>query len=131
MEARVPRLFVISAGNVRDVRSEDDHLDRSDVEAVEDPAQSWNGLTVGAHSEHDDMSGASADFEGYVPIARRGELSPTSRTSVSFDRKRWPFKPDVVATGGNLARNPDGLAVDTPPNLAVLTTRLQRPGEGY
>lgn len=130
-EARVPRLFVISAGNVRDVRSADDHLDRSDVEAVEDPAQSWNGLTVGAYSEHDDMSGASADFEGYIPIAPRGELSPTSRTSVSFDRKRWPFKPDVVAAGGNLARTPDRSAVDTPPNLAVLTTRLQHPGEGY
>lgn len=130
-EPRVPRLFIVSAGNIRDVRAEDDHLDRSDAEAVEDPAQSWNALTVGAYSELDDMSGSIADFANYVPISARGELSPASRTSVSFDRKRWPFKPEVVASGGNLARTPDGTGVDTPPNLAVLTTRFQGIGEGY
>lgn len=130
-EPRRPRLFVISAGNIRDVTATDDHLARSDLEQVEDPAQSWNALTVGAYSGSDDMSGAPADFTGYVPIAQRGELSPVSRTSVLFDRKKWPFKPDVVADGGNVAASPDRTAVDTPPNLALLTTRLQRPGEGF
>lgn len=130
-EARRSRLFIVSAGNIRDIRAEDDHLDRSDAEAVEDPAQSWNALTVGAYAEHDAMDHALEAFKGYVPIAPRGELSPTSRTSVSFDQKRWPFKPDVVASGGNLARTPDGTGVDSPENLAILTTRLQRPGEGY
>lgn len=130
-EPRRPRLFVVSAGNIRDVTATDDHLARSDLEPVEDPAQSWNALSVGAYSEQDDMSGAPADFAGYVPIAPRGELSPVSRTSVVFDRKKWPFKPDVVANGGNLAASPDRTGVDTPPNLALLTTRLQRPGEGF
>lgn len=130
-EAPRPRIFVISAGNVRDVRAEDNHLDRSDAEAVEDPSQSWNALTVGAYAEHDAMDHALDIFEGYVPIAPRGELSPTSRTSVSFDQKRWPFKPEVVAPGGNIARSPAGTEVDTPENLAILTTRMQRPGEGY
>ena len=130
-EAPAPRLFVVSAGNIRDVRAEDNHLDRSDAESVEDPAQAWNALTVGAYAEHDAMDHAPDIFAGYVPVAARGELSPVSRTSVSFDQKRWPFKPDVVAPGGNLARTPDGNGVDTPENLAILTTRLQRPGEGY
>jgi hypothetical protein len=130
-EEPTPRLFVISAGNIRDVQANDDHLDRSDAEAVEDPSQSWNALTVGAYAEHDAMDHAPDIFRGYVPVARRGELSPTSRTSVSFDQKRWPFKPDVVAPGGNLARTPDGTGVDTPENLATLTTRMQRPGEGF
>ncbi|WP_193046845.1 S8 family peptidase [Mycolicibacterium baixiangningiae] len=129
-EPRRPRLFVISAGNIRDLTATDDHLVRSDVEPVEDPAQSWNALTVGAYSHRDDMSGAPADFASYVPIAKRGELSPVSRTSVVFDRTRWPFKPDVVADGGNVAASPDRTDVDTPPNLALLTTRLQRPGQG-
>lgn len=130
-EEPTPRLFVVSAGNIRDVRAEDDHLDRSDAEGVEDPAQSWNALAVGAYAEHDAMDNAPDIFAGYVPIAARGELSPASRTSVSFDQKRWPFKPDVVAPGGNLARTPDGSGVDTPENLAILTTRLQHPGEGF
>ncbi len=130
-EPRRPRLFVVSAGNIRNLIATDDHLDRSNVEPVEDPAQSWNAVTVGAYSENDDMAGAPADFAGYVPLAQRGELSPVSRTSVVFERKRWPFKPDVVADGGNVAASPDSTDVDTPPNLALLTTRLQRPGEGF
>ncbi|WP_312098632.1 S8 family peptidase [Corynebacterium dentalis] len=124
-EPRTPRLFVVSAGNIRDVHPGDDHLDRSDAEPVEDPAHAWNALTVGAYSEHDDMSGAPPEFAGYEPIAKRGELSPASRTSVSFPRKRWPFKPDVVANGGNYVRSPDGTETDIPPNLGVLTTRHQ------
>lgn len=128
---RFPRLFVVSAGNIRDVRAEDAHLDRSDAESVEDPAQAWNAISVGAYSEHDSMAGAHRDFAGYVPIAAAGELSPVSRTSVSFDRKHWPFKPEVVASGGNLARTPDGTGIDTPPNLGVLTTRHRSLGEGY
>ena len=55
-----------------------------------------------ADAEHDAMDHALDIFEGYVPVAPRGELSPTSRMSVSFDQKRWPFKPEVVAPGGNL-----------------------------
>ncbi len=130
-EPRRPRLFVVSAGNIRDVNGTDDHLSRSDVEPVEDPAQSWNALTVGSFSSHDDMSGAPVDFAGYRPIAPRGELSPVSRTSVLFDRKKWPFKPDVVADGGNVAASPDRTHVDTPPNLALLTTRFRTPGAGF
>ncbi len=129
-EPRKPRLFVISAGNIRDSLASDDHLARSDLEPVEDPAQAWNALTVGAYTEKDDMSGAPAAFDGYVPIAPRGELAPVSRTSVVFDRRKWPFKPDVVAEGGNVAASPDGTSVDTPENLAILTTRLQLPGGG-
>lgn len=124
------RLFVVSAGNIRDVRGVDDHLDRSDLEPVEDPAQSWNSLTVGAFTNLDDMSTAISDFSDYVPLAPRGELAPTSRTSVVFNKSKWPVKPDVVAEGGNVARNPDGSHVDTPENLAILTTRLHGPGMG-
>jgi hypothetical protein len=147
-EAAHPRLFVISAGNIRDLDPADDHLDRSDLEPVEDPAQAWNAITVGAYTEKDDMDGAHPSFKGYTPVASRGELSPTSRTSVLFQRRKpdptdgdeaatnsstwmWPFKPEVVAEGGNVAASPDRTQVDTPDNLAVLTTRLQLPGQGY
>lgn len=130
-EPPTPRLFVISAGNIVDPVATDNHLDRSDLEQVEDPAQAWNALAVGAYTDRDDMSGAHPAFSGYTPIAPRGELSPVSRTSVLFNKSKWPFKPDVIAEGGNVASSPDGSSVDTPENLAVLTTRLQEPGGGY
>lgn len=129
-EPRTPRLFVISAGNITTIHPSDDHLDRSDLSPVEDPAQSWNALAVGAYSRHDDMAEAPTVFAGYVPIAARGELSPVSRTSVLHGAE-WPFKPEVVADGGNVAASPDKTSVDTPPNLGVLTTRMQQPGSGY
>ena len=126
-EPRHPRLLIISAGNIPtpDLRPLDDHLEHCDTEPVEDPAQAWNTLTVGAYSARDDMVDAPAVFAGWVPMAPLGELSPVSRTSVPFDRAKWPVKPDVVADGGNVARSPDGTLADTPANLALLTTRLQ------
>ena len=129
-EPRTPRLFVVSAGNIDAIDPADDHLDRSDLSPVEDAAQSWNTLTVGAYSRHDDMAGAPTAFAGYVPIAARGELSPVSRTSV-LHGGQWPFKPEVVADGGNVAASPDKTSADTPSNLGVLTTRLQRLGSGF
>lgn len=125
-----PRLFVISAGNIRDPRAEDDYLARCDGEPIEDPAQAWNALTVGAYSANDDMRSAPEDFTGYEPIAPAGDLAPTSRTSVSFAHADWPFKPDVVADGGNLLRSPDGGNVDRSDHLSVLTTRFQPSGTG-
>jgi hypothetical protein len=125
------RLLIVSAGNIRDLRAGDDAVSRSDLEPVEDPAQAWNALTVGAFTTKDDMTRADPGFAGYSPIASSGELSPVSRTSVVFERKKWPFKPEVVAEGGNWAASPDGLAVDAPENLGVLTTRLTTPGAGY
>ena len=120
-----PRLFVISAGNIRDIFPTDDHLDRCDSEPVEDPAQAWNALTVGAYTDKADMGGADPIFDGYTPLAPRGELAPVSRTSVEFEGSKWPFKPDVDAEGGNVAVSPDRLSAHTPESLAVLTTRLQ------
>ncbi|WP_198537039.1 MULTISPECIES: S8 family peptidase [unclassified Streptomyces] len=112
------RLFVVSAGNVREWHV--DHLTRSDLEPVEDPAQAWNVLTVGAYTERDDMSEAPVGYSGWSPLAPRGELSPHSRTSVAFSRT-WPIKPEIVLEGGNLAQSPSG-SLDTPENLQVLTT---------
>src|SRR5262249_38326938 len=51
MEEEARRLFVVSAGNVSHDHLEVAHLDRSDVEAVHDPAQAWNALTVGASTD--------------------------------------------------------------------------------
>ncbi len=70
-EPRHPRLLIISAGNIPtpDLSPLDDHLDRCDTEPVEDPAQAWNALTVGAYSARDDMVAAPGVFAGWVPMA--------------------------------------------------------------
>jgi hypothetical protein len=112
------RLFLVSAGNVWPL--EEDHLDRSDVEPIEDPAQAWNALTVGACTDLDDAA-STPGFDGWTPLASRGELSPLSRTGVAFQRV-WPHKPDVVLEGGNAARSPAGTDFDTPESLQILTT---------
>ena len=119
------RLFLISAGNVSGL--EDDHLARSDVEPIEDPAQAWNALTVGAYTDLADAS-SRPGFDGWTPVAPRGELSPLSRTGVAFKRS-WPHKPDVVLEGGNVARSPAGTEFDTPETLQILTTKAPLEGQ--
>lgn len=116
----VHRLFVVSAGNVNSFSANDDHLDRSDVEPVEDPGQAWNALTVGAYTDLVDVAAAGPAFEDWAPVAAPGELSPFSRTSVAFQRQ-WPNKPDLVLEGGNTAVSPSG-EVDWPESLQLLTT---------
>ncbi|XDV60807.1 S8 family peptidase [Bradyrhizobium sp. LLZ17] len=112
------RLIILSAGNIAEDLTPADHLTRNDVEGVEDPAQAWNALTVGAYTEKVDI--IDPEFAGYAPVAPAGELSPRSRTSVVWDRQ-WPVKPDVVFEGGNLAH--DGVLPGEPiDDLQILTT---------
>ena len=120
------RLFIISAGNVSLNNMGPNHLDRSDLEPVEDPAQAWNALSVGAYTDLDRLDPADHQWAGWSPVAPAGELSPFSRTSVAFGRG-WPYKPDVVAEGGNVATSPEGATFDTPDALQILTTRRVLP----
>ena len=112
------RLIVVSAGNIGPDRIDVQHLDRSDVEPVHDPAQAWNALTVGATTEKADLRDPGS--AGWSPIAARGDLSPWSTTSVAFG-ETWPIKPDVVFEGGNIAHL-NGDFHDLLPELTLLST---------
>ncbi|MDX2052701.1 MAG: S8 family peptidase [Polyangiaceae bacterium] len=114
------RLFVISAGNVDDIAI--NHLERSDLEAVHDPAQSWNALTVGACTNLDTLNPQDQTLRGWKPVALAGDLSPYSTTSVTF-AKQWPVKPDVVFEGGNKVH--DGKEALQHDALSVLTTHFK------
>ena len=112
-EERTPRLFAVSAGDVRHPY-ERDHLTRSDLEPVEDPGQAWNALTVGAWTNLVDLSNDQTTSRGWEPLAPAGELSPfSSRTSVGFKRS-WPLEPEVVFEGVNADVDPGSEAIDTP-----------------
>lgn len=111
------RLILLSAGNVRENLSKAGYPIQNEIQPIENPAQAWNALTVGAYTEKTVLTDPS--FEGWQPVAQAGDLSPTSRTSVSWERE-WPIKPDIVLEGGNWAALDDQF--DCPDDLGILTT---------
>lgn len=113
------RLFIVSAGNVRNGYHVN-HLDVCDLSRVQNPAQAWNTLTVGAYTELVTPP-PTPMFSGWRPVAAAGELSPFSRTSTTFIRS-WPVKPDIVLEGGNLLVDPGGAQFDEHDDLALVTT---------
>jgi hypothetical protein len=123
-EESARRLFLLSAGNINDF--DDDFLARCDLEPVEDPAQAWNAITVGAYTELVTFDPDELGYDGWTPLAQHGELSPYSRTSVAFN-PAWPAKPDVLLEGGNVARSPDGKQFDWPYAYQRLTTKRPLP----
>ncbi|WP_394253588.1 S8 family peptidase [Arthrobacter pityocampae] len=93
------RLIVVAAGNVDKYAL--DHRTESDTSAVEDPAQAWNVLTVGAYTELVETP-QDPQYSGWNVLAESGQLSPHSRTSVMFNQRNWPIKPDICMEGGNV-----------------------------
>lgn len=119
------RLFLVSAGNVDGTALELDHLSRSDVEPVHDPAQAWNALSVGAFTNKVIVS--DPGWNGWSPVAPRGDLSPWSTTSVVF-QPAWPIKPEVVFEGGNVVHD-HANNVDFPCDDLCLLTTYYKPFE--
>lgn len=100
------RLLIVSAGNTDPA---DRHLypNSNITDGIHDPGQAWNALTVGAYTEKTFIDPNT--YPGWMPIAPRGDLSPSSTTSVIWSRP-WPTKPDIVLEGGNMGLDP---GVDT------------------
>ena len=115
------RLYVVSAGNVRH-DYEANHLALCDLSRVQNPAQAWNALTVGAYTDLVALP-QKPGYSGWRAVAEAGDLSPYSRTSVTFEPS-WPVKPDIVLEGGNLMVNTTGNHFLNDPDLSLLTTSL-------
>ncbi|KJY97657.1 S8 family peptidase [Pseudoalteromonas ruthenica] len=118
-QGKSPRLFVVSAGNIKDPNAWMEYPDSNTTDGIHDPAQAWNALTVGAMTNLARIT--EADAQQYAPIAEIGGLSPFSTTSQTW-QSHWPLKPDVVFEGGNAAR--DGLGAAWMSSLSLLTTHL-------
>lgn len=113
-----PRLFFVSAGNTNpDERHR--YPESNDTESVQDPAQAWNVVTVGAYTSCSLYD--QAEFPNCVPLAPPGDLSPSSTTSLVWD-KQWPYKPDFVLEGGNQIIEEGTKNVSDPDDMALLTT---------
>lgn len=113
------RLFVVAAGNVSSYI--EDHHTNSVTSAVEDPAQAWNALTVGAYTDRVALP-EHPQYAGWTPMAKPGGLSPHTRTSVMFDQYRWPIKPDICMEGGNVLTDRAGNFNERHPLLSLRST---------
>lgn len=113
------RLFVLSAGNVKDQTAWVGYPASLSTNLIHDPGQAWNAITVGAYTEKIDTE--NANLQAVAPF---GGLSPLTTTSVSWDRA-WPLKPDVVFEGGNLAMSINDGFVAFEPSLSLLTTNFK------
>jgi hypothetical protein len=114
------RLFLIAAGN-KPLPESANYFDECLATGAQDPAQSWNALTVGAFTERFEID--DPDFEGWKVLAPPGDLSPTSSTSAVWE-PRWPIKPDFVMEGGNAAISAIA-EIDFSDSLSLLTTYYQ------
>jgi len=117
------RLLFVSAGNVRDLMdfgSGYQYPRTNHGQSIEDPAQSWNAVTVGGYTDRIMIQDATR--QGWSPVAPKGCLCPTSRTSLLWGPdSEWPFKPDIVMEAGNWAADDKG-RVEPVNDLSLLTT---------
>lgn len=110
-----PRLFVLSAGNIRDPDAWAAYPASLSTNLVHDPGQAWNAITVGAFTRKIDTDGHAT----LNPIAPDGGPSPFTTTSRTWDGA-WPLKPEVMFEGGNAAKDDYGAAWMA--SLSLLTT---------
>lgn len=115
----VARLIIVAAGNVDSYRME--HADNSDLAAIEDPAQAWNGLTVGAFTNLTEAP-QHPQYAGWTPLAEPGDLSPHSRTSMLFRHRSAPIKPDICMEGGNVLTDGAQMFETRLPGLSLRST---------
>lgn len=112
------RLMLISAGNT-DLCNRHLYPHSNITDAIHDPGQSWNAITIGAYTEKQDID--EREFPGWTPIAPPGDLSPSSTTSVTWERP-WPIKPEIVFEGGNMGLDPGTGTADFVDSLELLST---------
>ncbi|MDD7148984.1 MAG: S8 family peptidase [Lachnospiraceae bacterium] len=101
------RLMCLSAGNtsIKEIADLDDFLSAVRLHSVENPAQAWNAVTVGAYTDKTVI--AKREYADYSPVSNRGGVSPFTSSSIMWEKSKWPIKPEVVFEGGNLGHNPN------------------------
>lgn len=116
------RLVIVSAGNV-DPTYQDDYRQHCELSPIEDPAQAWNALTVGACTSLTDCPW-DPTFAGWKALGVAGDVSPHSRTGVIAGGPQWPIKPDRCMEGGGVLT--DGAGVRGDVGMAYLGRTFHR-----
>jgi len=113
------RLFIVAAGNIEEQGEWRNYPESNVTNSIHDPGQSWNAVTVGAFTNKARLT--DPDLDMHEPVAPAGGLSPFSSTSLTWEGRKWPVKPDIVLEGGNVARAPDSF-ISEHDDLAILST---------
>lgn len=100
------RLILVSAGNVdpTEIGVSYAYPDDNRNSPIENPAQAWNAVTVGAITHRTRIEEGDDESRRMVAIAGAHGLSPFSRTGCEWD-DHWPLKPEITMEGGNAARH--------------------------
>lgn len=128
------RLFMVSAGNIRDINNLDkeiiaDYPNSHSLRQIQNPAQAWNGLTIGAFTNI--VAVDSAELKNYDRVAPCGGISPFSRTSLLWGKSSL-IKPEVMFEGGNLYKTDDPQFPFSPhQDLELITTSKNYQVSGY
>lgn len=106
------RLILVATGNV----SGGMLVNVEPSQPLEDPAQSWNALTVGGFTRKD--RSPVLELEPVVPANHR---SPYSRGSQSLPDDLTPIKPEVLFEAGNMVSDASGFC-GWHPSVSLLST---------
>ncbi|MGK0270560.1 MAG: hypothetical protein ACI88H_001207 [Cocleimonas sp.] len=109
------RLFVVSAGNM-DPALVPDFPYANETSSIQDPACSYNALTVGYWASENKIS-----TSGYNILSELHDIGPSTTSSMTWG-KSSPLKPEVIFEGGNHGYDPDyNFAADLD-ELSLLST---------
>ena len=72
---------------------------------IEDPAQSWNALTIGGYTTKETVPPEDAPLE---PVVGANQRSPFSRSSEMLPDDLTPIKPEVLFEAGNMLKDAAG-----------------------
>ena len=100
---QTPQLFIVSSGNLDYIGSNygsHEYPDKNHLESIQDPAQAYNALTIGAYTRMTQID--LNQWQNATPMVADGNMSPCNTTSLTWEAQ-WPIKPDLVMEGGNLA----------------------------
>jgi hypothetical protein len=121
------RLILVAAGNTL-FGDRTYYPAYNETASIEDPAQAWNALTIGGYTERALID--EQQHPGWTPLAAHGDLSPASRTSLTWlASPKAPLKPDIVMEAGNMGLSPGGGDPDFLDELQLLTTNYRFTGE--
>lgn len=130
-EPNVTSIAMVSSGNLF-VGHIHDYPNANETASIEDPAQAFNVITVGAYTlkDHIDLE----VFPGGTPLADRGCMAPCNTTSMGWINE-WPRKPDIVMEGGNQGLHngstifPDSLQLLSTGKGGLIRSNLQTFGD--